>query len=199
MTNRIIKSLDCCKIILIFFILEVDFAISVITLFMVFNEAFQKALVYKSVCVINIALLIVLPSIKNPLFDGYFNRVTALLTVRFLSVMRAYLGPFALLTAIFFPVMRAYLGPTALFALRFPLVMRAYLGPFTLPALIFVFPVFAKIFQIMRCSGFDHISYFFFHFIKQKNLNSFFKILKKPKISEFQIFENFRFLRISDF
>ena len=64
MTNRIIKSLDCCKIILIFCILEVDFAISVITLFMVFNEAFQKALVYKSVCVINIALLIVLPSIK---------------------------------------------------------------------------------------------------------------------------------------
>ena len=200
MTNRIIKSLDCCKIILIFCILEVDFAISVITLFMVFNEAFQKALVYKSVCVINIALLIVLPSIKNPLFDGYFNRVTALLTVRFLSVMRAYLGPFALLTAIFFPVMRAYLGPTALFALRFPLVMRAYLGPFTLPALIFVFFVFAKIFQIMRCSGFGHISYFFFHFIKQKNLNSFCKIFQNlkfqifPRISHFKkitLFSNF--------
>ena len=200
MTNRIIKSLDCCKIILIFCILEVDFAISVITLFMVFNEAFQKALVYKSVCVINIALLIVLPSIKNPLFDGYFNRVTALLTVRFLSVMRAYLGPFALLTAIFFPVMRAYLGPTALFALRFPLVMRAYLGPFTLPALIFVFFVFAKIFQIMRCSGFGHISYFFFHFIKQKNLNSFCKIFQNlkfqifPRISHFKkitLFTNF--------
>ena len=210
MTNRIIKSLDCCKIILIFCILEVDFAISVITLFMVFNEAFQKALVYKSVCVINIALLIVLPSTKNPLFDGYFNRVTALLTVIFFPVMRAYLGPFALLTAIFFPVMRAYLGPTALFALRFPLVMRAYLGPFALPALIFVFFVFAKIFQIMRCSGFGHISYFFFHFIKQKNLNSFCKIFQNLKFQnfrflrisdfcEFQIFENFRFLRISDF
>ena len=92
MTNRIIKSLDCCKIILIFCLLEVDFAISVITLFIVFNEAFQKALVYKSVCVINITLLIVLPSIKNPLFDGYFNRVTALLTVIFFPVMRAYLG-----------------------------------------------------------------------------------------------------------
>ena len=124
--------------------------------------------------------------------------------------MRAYLGPFALLTAIFFPVMRAYLGPTALFALRFPLVMRAYLGPFALPALIFVFFVFAKIFQIMRCSGFGHISYFFFHFIKQKNLNSFCKIFQNLKFQnfrfsrisdfrEFQIFENFRFLRISHF
>ena len=198
MTNRIIKSLDCCKIILIFCILEVDFAISVITLFIVFNEAFQKALVYKSVCVINIALLIVLPSIKNPLFDGYFNRVTALLTVIFFPVMRAYLGPFALLTAIFFPVMRASI--TALFALRFPLVMRAYLGPFALPALIFVFFVFAKIFQIMRCSGFGHISYFFFHFIKQKNLNSFCKIFQNlkfqifPRISHFKkitLFTNF--------
>ena len=114
MTNRIIKSLDCRKIILIFCILQVDFTITVITLFVVFNESFQKALVDKSVCVINILLLIVLPSIKNPLLDVYFNRVTALLTVRFLSVMRAYLGPFALLTVIFFPVMRAYLGPTAL-------------------------------------------------------------------------------------
>ena len=125
MTNRIIKSLDCRKIILIFCILQVDFAISVITLFVVFNESFQKALVDKSVCVINIAHLIVLPTIKNPLFDVYFNRITALLTV------------------IFFPFMRAYLGPNALFALRFPLVMRAYLGPFALPALIFVFSVFA--------------------------------------------------------
>ena len=125
MTNRIIKSLDCRKIISIFCILEVDFAISVITLFVVFNESFQKALVDKSVCVINIVNLIVLPSTKNPLFDAYFNRVTALLTV------------------IFFPVMRAYLGPTALFASRFLSVMRAYLGPSALFALIFVFSVFA--------------------------------------------------------
>ena len=167
MANRIIKSLYCRKIILIFCILEVYFAISVITLFVVFNEAFQKALVDKSVCVINIALLIVLPSTKNPLFDVYFNRVTALLTVSFSSAVRAYLRP------------------CALFALRFPLVMGAYLASFALPALIFVFSVFAKIFQIMRCSGFGHISYFFFHFIKQKNLNSFFKIFQNLK---FQIF-----------
>ena len=132
MTNRIIKSLDCRKIISIFCILEVDwavpvcvFTISVITLFVVFNESFQKALVDKSVCVINIVNLIVLPSTKNPLFDAYFNRVTALLTV------------------IFFPVMRAYLGPTTLFASRFLSVMRAYLGPSALFALIFVFSVFA--------------------------------------------------------
>ena len=125
MTNRIIKSLDCREIILIFCILQVDFAISVITLFVIFNEAFQKALVYKSVCVINIAHLIVLPATKNPLFDAYFNRVTALLTVRFLSVMRAYLRPFAL------------------FELRFPLVMRAYLTSFAIPALTFIFSVFA--------------------------------------------------------
>ena len=125
MTNRIIKSLDCRKIISIFCILEVDFAITVITLFVVFNETLQKALVDKSVCVINIVNLIVLPSTKNPLFDVYFNRVTALLTV------------------IFFPVMRAYLGPTARFASRFLSVMRAYLGPSTLFALIFVFSVFA--------------------------------------------------------
>ena len=125
MSNRIIKSLDCRKIISIFCILEVDFAISVITLFVVFNESFQKALVYKSVCVINIVNLIVLPSTKNPLFDAYFNRVTALLTV------------------IFFPVMRAYLGPAALFASRFLSFMRAYLGPSALFALIFVFSVSA--------------------------------------------------------
>ena len=183
MANRIIKSLDWRKIILIFCILEVDFAIPVITLFVVFDESFQKALVDKSVCVINITLLIVLSAFKNPLFDAYFNRITALLA------------------AIFFPVMRAYLGPTALFASGFPLVMRAYLTSFTLPALIFVFFVFTKIFQIMRCSGFGvHILNSFFHFyIKQKNLNSFFHNLKKPKISEFLIFENFRFLRISDF
>ena len=167
MPNRIIKSLDCREIILIFCILEVDFAISVITLFVVFNEALQKALVDKSVCVINIALLIVLSSIKNPLFDVYFNRITALLTVIFSSAVRAYLRP------------------SALFALRFPLVMRAYLTSFALSALIFVFSVFALIFQIMRCSGFGHISYFFFHFIKQKNLNIFFKIFQNLK---FQIF-----------
>ena len=77
MANRIIKSLDCRKIILIFCILEVDFAISVITLFVVFNESFQKALVDKSVCVINIALLIVLPSTKNPLFDVTLTHCTS--------------------------------------------------------------------------------------------------------------------------
>ena len=125
MTNRIIKSLDCRKIISIFCILEVDFAITVITLFVVFNESFQKALVDRSVCVINIVNLIVLSSTKNPLFDVYFNRITTLLA------------------AIFSSAVRAYLSPSALFALRFPLVMRAYLTSFALPALIFVFSVFA--------------------------------------------------------
>ena len=177
MPNRIIKSLDCRKIISIFCILEVDFAISVITLFVVFNESFQKALVDKSVCVINIVNLIVLSSTKNPLFDVYFNRITALLAVRF------------------FPVMRAYLRPSALFASRFLSFMRAYLGPSALFALIFIFSMFAKIFQIMRCSGFGHIFNSVFHFIKQKNLNSFFKIISKPKISDFSgisdFFENF--------
>ena len=119
MTNRIIKSLDCREIILIFCILQVDFAISIITLFVIFNEAFHKALVDKSVCVINIVHLIVLSAIKNPLFDVYFNRITALLTVRFLSVMRAYLRPFALFALIFSFAVRAYLGPSALFALIF--------------------------------------------------------------------------------
>ena len=119
MTNRIIKSLDCRKIILIFCILEVNFAISVITLFVVFNESFQKAFVDKSVCVKNIVHLIVLPAIKNPLFDVYFNRITALLTVRFLLVMLTYLSPFALFALIFLPVMRTYLTSFALFALRF--------------------------------------------------------------------------------
>ena len=175
MTNRIIKSLDCREIILIFCILQVDSAISIITLVVIFNETFQKALVYKSVCVINIVHLIVLPSTKNPLFDAYFNRVTALLAIIFSSAVKAYLRP------------------CALFALRFPLAMRAYLGPFTLPALIFVFFVFTKIFQIMRCSGFGHISYFFFHFIKHKNLNSFCKIFSKHKISDFS--QNFAFLK----
>ena len=99
MSNRIIKSLDCSKIISIFCILEVDwavpvcvFTISVITLFVVFNESFQKALVDKSVCVINIAHLIVLPSTKNPLFDAYFNRVTALLTVIFFPCYESIFG-----------------------------------------------------------------------------------------------------------
>ena len=161
MTNRIIKSLDCRKIILIFCILEVDFTISVITLLVIFNKPFQKALVDKSVCVINIVHLIVLSAIKKPLFDVYFNRITALLAVRFLPVMGAYLTSFALFAVrflpvmgayltsfalfalIFLPVMRAYLSPFALFALRFSPVMRAYLSPFALFALIFVFFMFA--------------------------------------------------------
>ena len=63
--------------------------------------------------------LIVLSPTKNPLFDAYFNRVTALLTVRFLSVMRAYLRPFARFALIFSFAVRAYLGPSALFALIF--------------------------------------------------------------------------------
>ena len=187
MANRIIKSLNCCKIILIFCILEVDFAISVITLFIIFNKSFQKTLVYKSVCVINIVHLIVLSAIKNPLFDVYFNRITALLAVRFLPVMRAYLtsftlfavrflpvmraylSPFALFALIFLPVMRAYLSPFALFALRFFPVMRAYLSPFTLLALVLVFFMFTKIFQTFHCSVFAHILNSVFHFyIKQK-------------------------------
>ena len=153
MTNRIIKSLDCREIILIFCILQVDFAISIITLVVIFHEAFQKASVDKSVYVKDIVHLIVLSSTKNPLFDAYFNRVTALLTVRFLSVMRAYLRPFALFALIFSFAVRAYLGPSALFAL------------------IFIFSVFAKIFQITRCSDFGvHILNSFFHFIRQKKL-----------------------------
>ena len=137
MTNRIIKSLDCRKIILIFCILQVDFTITVITLFVVFDESFKKALVDKSVCVINIAHLIVLSSTKNPLFDAYFNRVTALLTVIFFPVMGAYLGPAALSASRFLSVMGAYLGPFALFAVSFLSVMGAYLGPSTIFALIF--------------------------------------------------------------
>ena len=137
MTNRIIKSLDCRKIILIFCILEVDFAISVITLLVVFNESFQKASVDKSVCVIDIVHLIVLSAAKNPLFDVYFNRITTLLASRFLSVMGAYLGPSALFTSRFSPVMGAYLGPSALFTSRFSPVMGAYLTSSALFALIF--------------------------------------------------------------
>ena len=137
MTNRIIKSLDCRKIILIFCILEVDFAISVITLLVVFNESFQKASVDKSVCVIDIVHLIVLFAAKNPLFDVYFNRITALLIVRFLSAMRAYLRPSALFASRFSPVMGAYLVSSALFASRFSPVMGAYLVSSALFALIF--------------------------------------------------------------
>ena len=137
MTNRIIKSLDCRKIILILCILQVDFTITVITLFVVFNESFQKALVDKSVCVINIAHLIVLSAIKNPLFDAYFNRVTALLTVSFSSAVRAYLRPFALFALSFSSAVRAYFRPFALFATRFSFAARAYLGPPALFALSF--------------------------------------------------------------
>ena len=129
MTNRIIKSLDCRKIISIFCILEVDFAISVITLVVIFNDSFQKALVDKSVCVINIAHLIVLPAIKNPLFDVYFNRITALLAVRFLSAVRAYLRPSALFAVTSLPVMRTYLTSFTLSAFRFSFAVRAYLSP----------------------------------------------------------------------
>ena len=156
MPNRIINSLDCSKIILIFCILEVDFAISVITLLVIFNKPFQKALVDKSVCVKNIVHLIVLSAIKNPLLDVYFNWITALLaviflpvmrayltsfalfTVRFLPVMRAYLTSFALFTGLLLPVMRAYLTSFALFAVTFSPVMRAYLTSFALFAVIFL-------------------------------------------------------------
>ena len=129
MTDRIIESLDCRKIISIFCILEVDFAISEITLFVVFNESFEKALVDKSVCVINIVHLIVLSAIKNPLFDVYLNRITALLTVRFLSVMGAYLRPFTLFAVSFLSVMGAYLSPSAIFAVIFLPVMPTYFRP----------------------------------------------------------------------
>ena len=138
MTNRIIKSLDCRKIISIFCILEVDIAITVITLFVVFNESFQKALVDKSVCVINIVNLIVLSSTKNPLFDVYFNRITALLAAIFFPVMRAYLGPSALFAGLLLSVMEAYLASFALFAGLLLSVMEAYLASFTLFAVRFL-------------------------------------------------------------
>ena len=149
MSNRIIKSLDCRKIILIFCILEVDFTISVITLLVIFNKPFQKALVDKSVCVINIVHLIVLSAIKNPLFDVYFNRITALLALRFLSVMGAYLSPSALFALRFFSVMGAYLTSSALFALIFIFFMFAYLSPFALFALRFS-PVMRALFDFLR-------------------------------------------------
>ena len=152
MTNRIIKSLDCREIILIFCILEEDFTISVIAMFVIFDESFQKTLVYKSVYVKNIVHLIVLSVIKNPLFDVYFNRITALLT------------------GSLYPFMGAYLTSFTLFAVGFSVVMGAYLASFTLPALVLVFFVFAKIFQIFLCSGFGYILNSVFHFyIKQKN------------------------------
>ena len=95
--------------------------------------------------------LIVLSAIKNPLFDVYFNRITALLAGSLYLFMGAYLTSFAF------------------FATRFSLVMRAYLTSFTFPALIFVFFMFTKIFQIFRCSVFGHILNSVFHFyIKQK-------------------------------
>ena len=129
MANRIIKSLDCREIILIFCILQVNFAISVITLLVIFNEPFQKALVDKSVCVIDIVHLIVLSSTKNPLFDAYFNRVTALLAGLLLPAMLTYLSPSALFAVRFLPVMLTYLSPSALFAVRFLPVMLTYLSP----------------------------------------------------------------------
>ena len=138
MANRIIKSLDCRKIISIFCILEVDFAISVITLFVVFNESFEKALVDKSIRVINIVHLIVLPAIKNPLFDVYFNRITALLAVNFSSAVRAYLRPSALFAGLLLSVMEAYLTSFALFAGLLLSVMEAYLASFALFAVRFL-------------------------------------------------------------
>ena len=185
MTNRIIKSLDCRKIILIFCILEVDFAISVIAFFVIFNESFQKAFVYKSVCVKNIVHLIVLPAIKNPLFDVYFNRITALLALRFLlamltyltsfaifavsflPVMGAYLTSFAIFAGLLLPFMRTYLTSFAIFAVRFSPVMLTYLTSFTIFAVIFLLVMSAKIFHIF--SLFGHILISFFHFLYKKN------------------------------
>ena len=132
MPNRIIKSLNCRKIILIFCILEVDFAISVITLFVVFNKSFQKASVNKSICVKDIVHLIVLSSTKNPLFDAYFNRVTAFFAGLLLPVMGANLTSFALFAVRFLPVMGANLTSFALFAVRFLPVMGANLTSFAL-------------------------------------------------------------------
>ena len=155
---------------MIFCILQVDFAITVITLFVVFNESFHKALVDKSVCVINIAPLIVLPSTKNPLFYVYFNRITALLAVIFSSAVRAYLGPFALFDICIFRV-RKNISDNALFG------FRSYL--------LFLFPFyktkklnsFCKIFQNLKFQIFPGISHF----------------------SEFHFFRNFIFFRISEF
>ena len=139
-------------------------------------------------------------AIKNPLFDVYFNRITALFAlrfppfmrtyltsfalfaVRFLPVMRAYLTSFTLFAFRFSRVMRAYLRPFTLFAIRFLSVMSAYLSPFTLLTLIFVFLMFAKIFQIFRCSVFGHILNSVFHFYIKQKINSFCKIFQKTRI-----------------
>ena len=203
MTNRIIKSLDCRKIISIFCILKDDFAITVITLFVVFNESFQKALVNKPICVIIIAHLIVLSAIKNPLFDVYFNRITALLAVIFFPVMRTYLGPPALFAGLLLSVLEAYLSPFALFAglllsavraylvsfalfaVRFLSVMEAYLSPFALFALIFLpvmgaylrpFALFAAIFVFSMSAKIFQI----FRFSVFANISiSFFHFIKQ--------------------
>ena len=163
MTNRIIKSLDCREIILIFCILQVDFAISIITLFVIFDESFQKTLVDKSVCVINIVHLIVLSAIKNPLFDVYFNRITALLTGSLYPFMRAFLRPFALFASRFSFAVRAYLRPSALFCID-----------------IYIFRVRINI-SDNALFGFRRPYFeFFFPFLhKTKKLNSFFHNLKK--------------------
>ena len=106
---------------------------------------FRKHLSINLSCVINITLLIVLPSTKNPLFDVYCN------------------SDHGTSYSDFFPCYESIFETLRTLCIEVSLAMRAYLGPFALPALIFVFFVFAKIFQIMRCSGFGHISYFFFH------------------------------------
>ena len=131
MTNRIIKSLDCRKIISIFCILEVDFAISVITLVVIFNESFQKALVNKSICVINIVHLIVLSSTKKsivlmftligslhslqwdfPLLWGHIWDPLHSLQWAFCLFMRTYLSPSAISALIFFACYAdIFLGP----------------------------------------------------------------------------------------
>ena len=168
MTNRIIKSLDCREIILIFCILQVDFAITVITLFVVFNESFQKALVDKSVCVINIALLIVLSSIKNPLFDAYFNRITALL---------AGLLFFACCEGIFETLRTLCIGVSACYE-----GISDFL--YTPGIDICIFRVRMNI-SDNALFGFRSYLLFLFPFYKTKKLNSFFKIFQNLK---FQIF-----------
>ena len=168
MTNRIIKSLDCRKIILIFCILQVDFTIPVITLFVVFDESFQKALVYKSVCVINIAHLIILPATKNPLFDAYFNRITALLTVIFFPVMRAYLGPFALLTVIFFPCYESIFGTHRTLCIEVSACYEGIFGTLCTPGIdICIFRVCKNI-SNNALFGFRPYLLFLFQFYKTK-------------------------------
>ena len=172
MTNRIIKSLDCREIILIFCILQVDFAISIITLFVIFDESSHKALVYKSVCVINIAHLIVLSAFKNPLFDAYFNRITALLAGLLYPFMRAYLRPSPGIDICIFRV-RINISDNALFGFR-----RPYFE--------FFFPFLHKTKKINR----------FFHNLKKPKISDFPGI---SHFSEFHFFRNFRFFRITEF